>query len=311
MKMNKEIIDFYLKTSIYTNFFPFEEYYKTLPDDKEQLARLLSHQIIHRTELFRSYKDSPRNYENTYELSKLKEEYPWYRNRCDDDILLTASAITSELFRQDKRGFILGREVKNRVVITCRYVAVLLSSILKAKGIPARCRSGYANYFLSKRENTYYDHWIVQYFNYDNNRWVNIDASGIYNLEFNQYDIPEDEFKWAAEIWLDVRNNQDSEKKYIHGSKLNGLNNLAYALFFDFHSIMNDEISYLFLPTAFDTKEEFEHLTEEQLKKIDDLAYLMLNPDKNFNEIRYLFRNDKWLRAINTPLLSDFDHLEL
>ena len=59
------------------------------------------------------------------------------------------------------------------------------------------------------------------------------------------------------------------------------------------------------------SKEEFLHLTEEEFQKLDDLATLMLDPDKNFDELRYLFRNDKWLRAINTPLLGDRDHLEL
>ena len=31
--MNKEMLDFYLKTSIYTNYEPYKEYYKSLPDD--------------------------------------------------------------------------------------------------------------------------------------------------------------------------------------------------------------------------------------------------------------------------------------
>ena len=159
--MKKEILDFYLETSAYTNYFPFEEYYKSLPDDIEELAKLLCHQVIHRGELVRSYLGEASKYDNEVELKKIKERYPWYRNRCDDDILLTAPAITSELFRQDERGFTFGREVKDKVVITCRYVSVLLASILKAKKIPARCRSGYTDYFLKERGNTYYDHWMV------------------------------------------------------------------------------------------------------------------------------------------------------
>ena len=74
---------------------------------------------------------------------------------------------------------------------------------------------------------------------------------------------------------------------------------------------MNDEISYLFFPVAIDSKKEFDNLSEEELGKLDNLATLMLDPDHNFDELRYLFRNDKWLRAINTPLLGDSDHLEL
>ena len=31
------------------------------------------------------------------------ERYPWYRMRCEDDVLLTAPALVSELFRLDAR----------------------------------------------------------------------------------------------------------------------------------------------------------------------------------------------------------------
>lgn len=309
--MKKEVEDFYLQPSMYTNYIPFLEYYKSLPDNIEELAKLLSQQIIHRQELIRSYKDTPSNYDNYIELKKIKEQYPWYRNRSDDDILLTAPAITAELFRQDNRGFVMGREVKDRVVITCRYVSILLASILKAKGIPTRVRSGYANYFCNNPKNTYYDHWIVQYYNQKEERWINVDATHVYKVDFNQWDIPNDKFRWVAKIWLDVRSGKDNCQNYIHGSNRNGLDNLAYALFFDFHSLMNDEISYLFFPVVMDTKDEFMNLTENELKKLDHLAELMLNPDENFDELRYLFRNDLWLRPINTPLLSDKDHLEL
>lgn len=309
--MKEDILDFYLKMSIYTNYLPYEDYYKSLPDNIEELSKLLYHQVIHREELIRSYLNDASRYDNINELKKIKEEYPWYRNRCDDDILLTAPAITAELFRQDARGFTMCREVKDRVVITCRYVSVLLASILKAKGIPARCRSGYANYFLKERGNTYYDHWIVQYYDKKNKRWVNVDADNDYKVDFNQWDFPHKEFRWIAEVWLDVRKGKDSHENYIHGDRFNGLDNLAYALFFDFHALMNDEISYLFFPTVMDSKDEFFSLDVYELEKIDYLAELMLDPDKNFDELRYLFRNDKWLRVINTPLLGDYDHFEL
>lgn len=309
--MKNDILNFYLQTSIYTNYYPFADYYRSLPDNIEELSKLLCHQVIHRTKLIRSYLDKPRIYENALEINKIKEQYPWYKNRCDDDILLTAPSITAELFRQDPRGFTMGREIKDKVVITCRYVAILLASILKAKGIPARCRSGYADYFLQERGKIFYDHWIVQYYNAKEKRWINVDPDDEYNGTFNQYDLPNNEFKWIAEIWLDVRQKHDDYRKYIHGSCYNGLDNLAYALFFDFHSLMNDEISYLFFPAMFDKKDEFDNLTEEELSKLDNLATLMLDPDKNFDELRYLFRNDKWLRIINTPLLSDNDHLEI
>ena len=55
---------------------------------------------------------------------------------------------------------------------------------------------------------------------------------------------------------------------------------LAYTLFFDFHALMGDEISYLFMPSYIDDDNEFFNLTKEDLKDLDDHATLMLDPNK-------------------------------
>lgn len=70
----------------------------------------------------------------------------WWRQP-EDDILVTVSAMLSELYRRDSRGFILDREPKDKLVLTCRFVAIMMATILKSKGIPARVRSGNTSYF--------------------------------------------------------------------------------------------------------------------------------------------------------------------
>lgn len=50
-----EILEFYKQTSIYTNFGPYEEYFKSLPNDIYALAQLVNAQTIHRGTLIRSY----------------------------------------------------------------------------------------------------------------------------------------------------------------------------------------------------------------------------------------------------------------
>ena len=65
------------------------------------------------------------------------------------------------------------------------------------------------------------------------------------------------------------------------------------------------------MPTYIDTDKEFLSLSNEELAEIDHLATLLLNPDHNFDEIRYLFRNDPKLRVINMPLVGDNNHLEV
>ncbi len=302
--MKEEILDYYLKTSIFTNWGPYKEYYQSLPDDLEELTSLLLEQTIHRKELIRS---SIRLNETGKSRDGVAEEYPWYGYRSHDDILLTAPAIMAELFRLDDRGIFMGREINKKVVITCRYVAVWLASILKAKGIPTRVRSGFAPYFSNDGKS--YDHWIIEYYNREEERWIVCDPdtdSGDKHTDMNRED-----FNWIPKIWLDVRKGKDKIDKYIHGSSYQGLPMLARTLFFDFHALMGNEMSYLFSPAYIDDDKEFFNLPPEELKELDDLALLMLDPDKNFSELLYIFNNDKKMRALNTPLLGAGDHQEV
>lgn len=300
----EEILKFYLKTSMYTNYEPYKEYYKSLPNNMEELTELILSQTIHRTELRKSRNEYLTKGKSSDHIS---EEYPWWKYISHDDILLTAPAITAELFRQDERGFIKNREIRNKVVITCRYVAILIASILKSKGIPCRVRSGFAPYFTN--DGKYIDHWIIEYYNEQSQKWIICDPDP--ESGKNHVNMAHEDFAWAAEIWLNVRSGKDDIKKYIHGSSFQGLNMLAYSLFFDFHALMNDEISYLFMPSFIDEDNEFFSLTTEELKELDDLATLMLDPNKNFDTLRYIFYTNKRFRILNTPLLSDKEHLEL
>lgn len=300
-QLQENILEFYKKTSIYTNYGPYKKYFCSLPDDLNELTKLINNQYIHRKVLYKAY----------LENNKLKEEYPWYKYRLHDDILLTAPAITAELFRLESQGFTMERENKHKVIITCRYASVLLSSILKAKGYAARVRSGFSTLIF---ENENIDHWVVEYFNEEKRKWIMIDADILDSniiKNYNNTNVSKKEFYTAAQAWLDVRSGKADCDIFVHGSHLKGLNMLARTLFFDFHALMNDEISYLFFPTYISEDDEFFNLSIDDLKELDDLAELMLSPDKNFDELRYIFRNDKKFRAINTPLLSDRDHLEL
>lgn len=299
--MREDILNFYKEVSIYTNYGAYKNYFKSLPDDLRELTLLINDQYIHRVVLFKSYLRD----------EKIKYEYPWFDYRTHDDILVTVPAIAAELFRRDARGFTHGRETKDKVVITCRYASILLASILKAKGYSARVRSGFAKYIDS---NSYVDHWVVEYYNPDLEKWIMVDADETDCTLFKHYDntnVNRSYFFTTAQAWLDARSGKEDVNKFIHGSFMKGLDMLGRSLFFDFHALMNDEISYMFSPTYIDEKSEFFKFSVDELKELDDLATLMLDPDKNFDELCYLFKNDKRFRAINTPLMSDKDHLEL
>ncbi|WP_102399031.1 transglutaminase domain-containing protein [Haloimpatiens massiliensis] len=301
--MIEDILEHYRQVGTYSYAGPYKEYYQGLPDNVPELGKLVCSQVIHRVTLKQG---------NTGANEKLiygdMTKYPWYRLRCEDDILLTAVAMTAELFRLDDRGFILQRAIENKLVVTCRYVSVLMSAILKAKGIPCRSRAGFAPYF---HENESVDHWINQYWNERENRWITFDADGFFNdeeLGFNQFDIPNNQFDWAADTWLNIRNGKVDGKHFVYADALgtNSLKAVIRAIFYDFHALMNDEISYKFQPCYIDDK--FDILTENDLIEIDDLAKLMLKPDKNFNKLISIWNSNRKYRILNSPLVGDWDN---
>ncbi len=83
---------------------------------------------------------------------------------------------------------------------------------------------------------------------------------------------------------------------------------VLWAVFYDFHSLMNNEILYTQMPSYIYNK--FDKLTENDLKEIDELAKLMLNPDENFDELVNMWNTEKKFRILNGPLIGDDDHVK-
>lgn len=301
--MEQKILEHYLQTGTYTYAGAYESYFQTLPDEVSRLGHLICSQVIHRVTL----REGNDNANAKLQYGDMNR-FPWYRMRCEDDILLTASAMTAELFRLDERGFVPNRMTEDKIVVTCRYVSVLMSAILKAKKVPCRSRSGFAPYFQSGKS---MDHWINQYWNEKEQRWVTFDADGFYDengMNLNQYDIPEGRFDYAAEAWLAVRQGRREGEEFIYadGKGTCSLKAISRALFYDFHALMNDEISYLFQPCYIDNK--FEQLNENGLQELDELAELLLLPDENFNKLEEIWETKKKFRVLNSPLVGDYDN---
>lgn len=301
--MENDVLEHYKKTGTCTYAGPYGDYFRSLPDEIPVLGRLICSQVIHRVTL----KEGNTNANGTLLYGDMNC-YPWYRMRCEDDIFLTAPALTAELFRMDMRGFVKDRRVEDKLVVTCRYVSVLMSAILKAKGIPARCRAGFAPYF---KEGVSMDHWINQYYNKEEDRWITFDADGFYEeggMPLAQYDIPYDSFDWAAEAYLAVRRGKTDGKQYLYADGLGtcGLLALVRYLIYDFHALMNNELTYSFLPSYLDGR--LDELTEEELQELDRLAEYLLEPDQSFEALCTLWQQERKFRILNSPLVGAYDH---
>jgi hypothetical protein len=293
-------LKYYLEFSTYT--YPglyLEKLKNNLPNDVAEIGLLVRKNIIHRTTLAAG---------NTGTNSDLRfgdmQKVPWYRQP-EDDVLVTAAAMLAELYRRDERGFVSDRAEKDKLVLTCRFVAILIAAILKSKNIPARVRSGNAAYFdMGDLGDVSTDHWINQYWNAQENRWITIDVDGSLSLKdsFDPYNIPEDKFDFPADAWLNIRAKKDDPKHFYNAKHEYGAIVVLWSLFYDFHSLMNNEIIYLHMP-KYGTYEEFAKLTESKLKKIDELAILMQKPDINFDRLTEIFENDKDFRLLTGSLL--------
>lgn len=296
-KMDNKILQHYLQFSQYTNPGLYKDLLiNNLPSDIREIGLLVRKQLIHRVTLANG---------NTLSNKDLKygdmNKVSLYR-QCEDDAFPTAAAILSELYRKDDRGFVTDRHEEDRLILTCRFVSILMASILKSKGIPARVRSGFAPYFNIFGHNSV-DHWINQYWDKQNNRWVTIDVDGSLEdyLQFDPYDIPDNTFDFSADAWISVRERRVEGDHFKDAVGFRGLVTIGWELFHDFHCLMNNEILYQHGPSY--GWNRMNELTEEELREIDKLARLMQYPDDNLEELTEFWNTNKKFRILKGGLL--------
>ena len=292
--MQQNMLDHYRAFSQFTYPGLYQERLQhDLPTDIRQLGLLVKRQVIHSGVLSMGREGTKTNpaYGNIHEVH-------WYRQG-EDDYFPTAAAILAELYRRDPRGFVADRAVENKLIITCRFVAILMATILKTRGIPARVRAGYAPYILPDRPET---HWITQYWHAPEERWMTIDAdTSLENRPFDPFDMPPGTFDFAAHTWLAVREGRQDANAYAMNG-LSALESLATLVFFDFHCLMNNEITYLQAPVFITS--DFNTVEEEKLQEIDALARLMQQPDENFVQLQTLWETKRDFRLLRgSPLL--------
>lgn len=301
--MEKEnVLEFYKQTSCYTDLGLYKEFAKNLPDDLETLSLLLRHQTVHPFDLLDEEirKDTDYFYGDMTSVPKTSLNF-------ENDLFPTAQSIIAELLRRDK-NFSLNRNIQDKVHVCCREDAILLASILKAKGIPARVRSGFTTYV--SETDAAGDHWITEYYNEKEQRWILVDADMYFNdaileeyeIDFNLLDIPREKFIFGAEAYLKLRKGILKEKDIYYASYpyTYGLPAAIRGLFYDFHSLKNDEIIFLHQPKY--VKEKNFLLSEEEYQELDELATLMLEPNANFLKLKEIWDTKEKFRIMSGGL---------
>lgn len=255
-----------------------------LPADPRVLAETVRGLLVHREEahLF------------DYELPQ-ERKYAEAETRYAADILATVRALDDAPLDRPRRP-------ESRFSGTCRDFALLLCSALRAKGVPARVRGGFATYF---NPGFHEDHWVTEYLD-ESRGWLLADPQlpapepmTAYGIDFDPLDVPRDRFVVAGRAWQDCRSGAADPENYgvgviaLHGwwfiqadvvRDLATLNN-AEVLPWDSWGLANPQ-----LDQTPDT------LGADELALLDAAAALSTDGGP-FEEIRRLYRETAALRV--------------
>lgn len=114
--------------------------------------------------------------------------------------LRSIDAIVEVLLGLNPASLTIARLPAERVVGTCRHYATLACGLMRAKGIAARARCGFATYFVAGKS---VDHWIVEYREERDRRWVRVDTEllGTTSWVPDPTDLGKGAFLTGGEAW--------------------------------------------------------------------------------------------------------------
>jgi len=196
----------------------------------------------------------------------------------------------------DPRPLTEARPLDKKLVGNCRDYTLLLVAILRHQGVPARARCGFGTYFLP---NHYEDHWVAEYWNEAEARWMLVDAQldelqrDALNIPFDPLDVPRDQFIVGGLAWQLCRSGAaDPDSFGIFD--MHGLDFVRADLILDVAALNKVEL----LP--WDCWGLILHATlddPDDLALLDRLAELTRGDAPDFAQVRRLYESDPRLRV--------------
>lgn len=191
----------------------------------------------------------------------------------------------------------VARPLEKKAVGNCRDFSLTLASLLQSKGIPARPRCGFGTYFMPDH---YEDHWVCEYWNTSEGRWVLVDAQmdelqrGALGISFNSLDVPRDQFLVGGAAWQMCRSGQADPDQFgifdMHGIDFVKGNLIRDAAALNKVELLPWDCWGLILS-------ETGTLPPDDLSLLDRLADLTKSDVPGFGTVRQLYESDPRLRV--------------
>ncbi len=248
------------------------------PRGVDEVARIIQGVLLHR------------HWEGAYQVRLTPE-------RADQQHLRPAAATLDAALVACDRPLTEPRPAADRAVGICRHFTTVAVAILRAQGIPARARVGFGAYF---NRGTFEDHWVVEYWNEGQARWVLADAQldelqrSVLKPDFDVLDVPRDRFIIAGDAWKQCREGGIDPLRFGIFD-MRGRWFIAGNLLRDVAALNNMEMLPWDSWGAMNGPDE--PFTEERPALLDHLAALTLDADSWFAELRALYESDASLRV--------------
>ena len=205
----------------------------------------------------------------------------------------------ARIVQLDDQPLHIARQPDRRALQRCNSFALMLVTMLRAKGVPARSRCGFAAYFNPPN---FEDHWVCEYWDAQGRRWRLADPQiddvwrRRLGVHFDTLDLPRTEFLAASDAWRRCRSGEaDGQQFGISFAGLRGLWFVAGSLVRDMAALNKMEMAPWDVWGAQPAPE-----SEFDLSFFDELAALTRDPDRTFAELRRHYDEDDRLRVPST-----------
>ncbi len=196
--ISKDIFSFYSQPGTMTDPGAYAHLLSPLPCEIAQLTKMTQKLLLHIFWAKRYGIELADNRQNEVQLRLIEQKL-------------------ARLAALDPAPLTEGRPLEKRLVCNCRDISTFLTAVLRFNHIPARARCGFATYFLPDH---YEDHWIIEYWREDENRWVMVDGQldelqrSVLEIPFDPLDMPSGPFLPAGQAWLMCRQGKADPDKF-------------------------------------------------------------------------------------------------
>jgi hypothetical protein len=197
---SEEDLAFWRRQSAISSPGTYAPLFDDLPNDLGELCRVIQGLIIHQFWIIE---------ENDYGITAA--DLKAAGRRPNDEInLRSVEEMLAFILQLEDQPLTVARPVDRRVVGNCRHYALMLVSMLRQRGVPARVRSGVGRYFWPGGE-TLEDHFITEFWNQTDGRWQRVDPQiddvqrKVLRLTMDTTDFPPNQFLDSAESYVELQ----------------------------------------------------------------------------------------------------------